>query len=228
MKDGKRIQLIHGKTLWRTALALLCAVVCACAAGRAVARESAAEREAKLRAGFLYHLAKLVTWEKDRFTDDKAPIIVGFLGDAMPELPDYFESQAPSYKAQNRDMLVRRFKLPAPDADKAVIQKRIGEIQRCHILYVPRELERDIQKFPGLFNARGTLIVGETRGFAEKQGMIGLEIVKGRIVIFVNRGNLKRGQLAVSAQFLQHAIQVDSKSEGAGTGQKNSQERQKH
>lgn len=201
------------------AFAFMVAILCISGTTRAAGKGTDANRVEQIRAGFLYHLAKLVTWDESRFQDSKSPIVVGFLGESALGLADYFESQAPSYKAQNRDMIVKRFSLPAPDADKKTIQKQIGEIGRCHILYVSQDMERGIQKFPELFDTQGIVIVGETRSFTEKRGLIGLEIVKDHFVIFANRGNIKRAGLTISAKFLQHATIVEGKSDGPGNKQ---------
>jgi hypothetical protein len=195
------------------------AILCISGTTRAAGKGSDTDRVEKIRAGFLYHLAKLVTWDETRFQDSRSPIVVGFLGESTFGLSNYFESQAPSYKAQNRNMIVKRFSLPAPDADKKQTQKQLGEISRCHILYVPQDMEYSIQKFPELFDTQGMVIVGETRGFTEKRGLIGLEIVKDHFVIFANRGNIKRAGLSISAKFLQHATIVEAKPDGAGKSQ---------
>ena len=175
------------------------------------AKDGDPEQIARMKAGFIYHLAKLVTWQESRFEDKAAPMVVGFLGEPAGGLAEYFESQASSYTAQGRKMAVKRFTLPSPKLKKTDADKIIRDISACHILYVPEDQEKALKKFPELLNTPGLLVVGETKLFTQASGMVGLEVVKGRFRILVNLDTVKRADLKISAQFLQHAVIVKSR-----------------
>lgn len=163
---------------------------------------------AEVKAGFIYHLAKLVTWPEGSFENDDAPIIIGFLGD--DETADYFEENAPGFEAHGRKLVVKRFVIPSRTQDFFAREKFLDEVKGCVVIFLSADVQDEVGDYVKSLSARGLLTIGETKEFVEGEGLIGLVLYKGKYNVYANVDNLKNAGFEVSAKFLQHATIVKS------------------
>jgi hypothetical protein len=192
---------------------LLLIAVCFALGGavRTLAAKVDAGKVAKIQAGCIYHLAKLVTWPQDRFENKDAPIVVGFLGEDDSGVADYFESQAPSFTAQDRKLVVKKFHDFVPVRAGIITRSKFAsELRQCHILYISPSEEARMDDIQEILKDSGVLTVGGTESFTNSGGMVGFTVEKDSLKIRVYLKRVESQNLKISAQFLQHVVIVES------------------
>lgn len=145
--------------------------------------------ESEVRAAFLVIFAKYTQWPDRALPAEGEEFVVGVLGDdllvtALKALQDG--------RVMGRKLIVRRFNTP-------------GDVQRCHVLYVPRGQE---QHFPGMRDrlaAQSVLTVGETLRFCELGGALCLVEESSRLRFVVNLTALDQAHLRVEPKALRLA-----------------------
>lgn len=143
--------------------------------GPVFGEEAIAEREAKIKAVYLYQFIRYVTWPESAFQGEKAPLIVGAVGND-PVNP-FIRRIAAQRDAGNRPLLF----LPVESVEQA---------KRCHILFVSDSVPVDTSRvFVEAVKGRPTLVVSE---FAPN-------ILPGRVITFVIAGNNVRLQLSMKS-----------------------------
>jgi hypothetical protein len=175
--------------------AMLLIVASPCAA-----QKTSSENVMRLKAGFIYHLAKLVTWPENRFEGTDSPIVVGFIGPESKQVADYFESEAPRYTAQGRKLVVRRF--------TSFDRRSVQDFRKCHIVYISLPDRGRVRLLIELFNSISVLTVSGTEDFADIGGMVSFYADRPNMKIKVNLRSVQQANLKISAQLLQHATIV--------------------
>lgn len=192
---------------WRVVLSLIACILLI--GGGPVYSQTIDEAKAvKIKAGCLYHLAKMVTWPQNKFENDQSPIVVGFLGKDPHGIAGYFESQAQSFTVQERSLVVKRF--PKIELLSGISLAMGEELRRCHILFITASEEKRLKNILMGLKEASVLTAGETETFPSSGGMVAFVIEEGRVRIWVNLDAVKQAKLKVSAQFLQHAAIVKS------------------
>ncbi len=171
----------------RAAAALLAASI----AGLALASAEGPPRveEYRLKAAVLYNLAKFVDWPDEAFSDPGAPLVVCVLGGDPfgPALDDTLKG----HMVGGHPAVVRRIADLAPG---------------CHVLFVS-----DVKQLPAVVDRvhdTSVLTVGETAGFVEQGGMIGLTTDNDRVRFDVNLAAAERAHLKISARVMALATSV--------------------
>lgn len=189
---------------WRVVLSLIACILLI--RGGPVYSQTIDEAKAvKIKAGCLYHLAKMVTWPQNKFENDQSPIVVGFLGKDPHGIAGYFESQAQSFTVQGRSLVVKRFQQM-----NRIDTRFREELRRCHILFITASEQKHLQTILDILGNSSVLTAGEKEAFPSSGGMVSFVIAGGRVRIRVNLDAVKQAKLKVSAQFLQHAAIVKS------------------
>jgi hypothetical protein len=182
-RRGTRIALV---------LALL-ALLCLIGLPGALAEQN---REERIKAAFVYKLAKFIDWPQATFPGPDAPLNVCLLG------PDAFADTLAS---------IRGRKVHGRPVTFAVVLPAGGErFAQCHILYLPHTLSREGAAVLRSLAGRPVLTIGDQPGFAQAGGMIGLVRSGNRISFQINRATAERAGLAVRAQLLELADLVGS------------------
>lgn len=161
---------------------LLAAVFC----GAAQAQEAPLEYQVK--ASYLYNFIRFITWPRDAFRD----------GDSLNLCvtgADRFGSALNSFAGESIDgHPIRVHRLSNAAEPRGV---------RCHVFFVSAA-----QALPAALSPeRGTLTVGETRGFLERGGIINLVEVQGRIRFEINQKAAQQAGLAMSSRLLSLAME---------------------
>lgn len=157
--------------------------------------ESAANREHKIKAAYLYQFGRYVEWPAKAFADAKAPFVIGVM-EQDPLIPD-LEEIAKIKKIQDRHIKIERFASPA-------------DVRACNILYLSDSLSAEtqaelIKKVAG----NGVLLVGESPAFLDGGGVARLAVEENRIRVIIARKAAEREGLTISAKLLQVARVVD-------------------
>lgn len=127
-----------------------------------------------VKAFYIFHFTKFVTFPKERFNSDETPLVIGVFG--KHEILDNLVQIARGKTAKSR-----RIKVVKVDS--------LEEAKKTHLLYFPEKSGRKgAQMLSGLKGA-AILTISEADGSAGKAGMIYF-VIEGKHVRF--RGNLER------------------------------------
>jgi YfiR/HmsC-like len=159
--------------------------------------EGSVNREAPLKALFLYNFGTYVEWPASSFSGDQSPFVIGVLGTAP--LDETLNQIAASKQIAGRKIVVQHF-------------ESLGAVQPCHILFVPHAVPAGQQRqIIEMLKNRPVLLVGESDGFAADGGDVNFFIQANRIRFEVNPNSAKEQQLKISSKLLSMARIVDSR-----------------
>jgi len=145
--------------------------------------------ESQAKAAFVLNFARYVEWPERTFAARETPLSICVLGrDPVGNALLALEGR----QVQNRVVAVRRLS----NADEA---------RTCHVLFLAESEERRlVHALRGLLGLP-VLTVGDTDGFIDHGGAIGLVQGEGRLQFEVNRHVLEQAQLKASSNLLKLA-----------------------
>lgn len=150
--------------------------------------------EYQLKAAYLFNFAKFTEWPAAALPAG-APVTVCVTGrDPFGEMLSGIETKT----IQNRPVRIRR-------------GVRIDDLRGCHLVFVG---DGDERRLPELFRnaeAASALTLGDTEGFVDHGGTIGLVTRDNRILFDVNMDSARRAGLRLSSQMLKLARTVKGK-----------------
>ncbi len=149
--------------------------------------------EYKIIAAYLYKFAEFVNWPKDAFPDEKAPIIIGVLGENP--FGDGLRSSIEQKKAKGRSFEVRNF-------------NKIEDLQPCHILYISRQEEGNLKVILNKIKDQSVLTVSDMVKFAENGGVIGFYFYKKKHQFEININAAKNGKLTINSLLFKVAKRI--------------------
>jgi hypothetical protein len=174
----------------RAALAgLLCAGLAHAQQGHA-----ATVGEYQVKAAFLYHFAKFVEWPAVAMKGEV--VLVGVLGN------DPF-GPALDFMFQDKNLQGRRFEVRRVS--------HVSEAQACHVLFVNVDDELELRAALKSLSASPALTVGNHHLFLASGGMIQLFVEESKVRFDINLTGAKQSGLAISAQLLRLARNVEGK-----------------
>jgi hypothetical protein len=177
----------HASSVLRLSLALLFAV----GGGRA---QEVQPSEYQLKAAFLFNFAKFVEWPEGAFSEPKAPLVIGVLGENP--FGEHLERTVRGKTINGRPLTVRELHSPT-------------EARDCHILFISNDEKPRLQKVFESLRGASVLTVGETEHFIDAGGMINFVLESGKIRFQVNDVAAKSARLKISSKLLslaQHPI----------------------
>jgi hypothetical protein len=170
----------HASLVLRLSLVLLLAV-------GGVRAQEAQPSEYQLKAAFLFNFAKFVEWPVEAFSEPKAPLVIGVLGENP--FGEHLERTVHGKTINGHLLMVKELRSPA-------------EARDCHILFIGTyEKTRLPEVFESLRGA-SVLTVGETEHFTEAGGMINFVLEGGKIRFQVNDVAAKGARLKISSKLL--------------------------
>jgi len=156
---------------------------------------TAASREYRIKAAYLYQFGRYIEWPAKTFPDAKSPFLIGVLDGNV--LVEHLEQIAESKKIQDRAIKVLRF--TAPD-----------DVRPCHILFLSSTVASESQsEIIRRMAGRGVLPVGESEGFLDWGGVVRFVVEDNKVRIYIARKAAEREGLTISAKLLQVAHVVD-------------------
>jgi hypothetical protein len=142
--------------------------------------------EYKVKAGYIFHLTKLVSWPSQAFKSGSLSLNLCILGE------------------NPFDGLFRRVEGKIVKNKKLVIRKiEIQEsMKNCHILFISASEKKQMAAILQSLNRTNVLTVGDIPGFAQMGGIITL-ITKGdKIVLETNVDAADRAEITISSEIL--------------------------
>lgn len=163
-------------------------LVCSCIGGMAMGQK--AEREASLKAVFIYNFTKYVEWDTSGGERD---FTIGVIG-ASPVTRSLYEIARTS-TVKNRRMIIRVFSKPE-------------EISGCQVLFIPKSLPYSLSSV--LENTRkNVLTISEEAGYAKQGTAFNFIIQNDKLKFEANLKALSLAGLKVGVQLLKLATIVD-------------------
>lgn len=147
--------------------------------------------EPALKAAFLYNFAKFVEWPPEIFAGASDSMVLctyenNAVGDALKEI------------VKGRTINGRRL---------AVLEIRnIAASKACQMLFVGAAAGRNEDSILTAIGNGSILVVGETRGFAQRGGAINFVLQDDRLRFVINLGATDRARLKLSSKLLSLAI----------------------
>ncbi len=176
------------------ARALTGVVLAVCCLGATALIAAETSREYSIKAAYLYRFTGYVDWPSSNDSDSDQPFTIGILGD------DVFGEALVELTRQTVDgrpvVLERMQSLSQPT------------ISRCEILFISSAAEKQFGDVLTLLGDANVLTVGETKGFAERGGMIEFRVHKNKVGFVINAQAAKRARIHISARLLNLAEHV--------------------
>ena len=150
----------------------------------------ASDREHQVKTGFIYAIAKYCDWDFTKKTDNR--FVVGVFRN----------------KAFDADIDVLNGK---SIHDRIVVVQKLSsesEIASCQVVIVGDVGAEAIRRIVRLSKNSGTLLIGDSEGFAQDGGAIELAIRDGKVRFDVNLQTAKSAGVTISAKLLRLADQV--------------------
>ena len=142
--------------------------------------------EYQVKAAFLYNFVKFVEWPVEAFGDNRAPVVIGVVGD------DPFGSKIDQLIkgkiANGRPLVLKRF-------------PNFKALTFCHILFICSSEKNNLRQALAAAGA-GVLTVGETERFTQMGGIINFTIVDSKVRFEINQVAADRAGLKISAKLL--------------------------
>jgi hypothetical protein len=173
----------------RRAAAIVAALL-AFAAASSRAQAPAAPTEYQVKAVFLFNFSQFVDWPATSFADGRAPLVIGVLGGDPfgATLDEIVRGET----VNGRVLAVRRY-------------GSVEEIDDCHILFIDRSQDEQLDAVLAALKGRNVLTVGDFSGFARRGGVIRFVTVDNKIRLRVNLAAAQGAKLTISSKLLRPA-----------------------
>jgi YfiR/HmsC-like len=149
--------------------------------------------EYQVKAAFLYNFAKFVDWPASSFSDASAALRICVFG------RNPFGEEL---RKITNEKTVNGHKLEVHD------EVDLEHARSCHILFIPSPGEARMKEIVEALRGASVLTVGNTKGFAERGGMINFVLENDRVQFEVNRKAAEESGLKISSKLLSVARMV--------------------
>ena len=164
--------------------------------------QNGAPTESQIKANFLSSFTKFVEWPPESLFSKGSRLQICILGETG--FSDELEKAT-------RGETVKGHRIE-------IIHdvKNVGQIDRCHILFVSASATGQFRKLREELRGRSILTVGESAGFVEQGGMINFVRDGGIVLLEVNQTRAQAAGLKISAKLLSVAKAVTVSGGGQG------------
>lgn len=142
--------------------------------------------EYQVKAAFLYNFVKFVEWPAQAFADNRAPIIIGVVGN--DPFGAKIDQMIVGKIAHGRPLLLKRF-------------PNLRALTFCHIVFICSS-ERNNLRQALAATGPGVLTVGETEQFTQTGGIINFTIVNSKVRFEINHVAAEQAGLRISSKLL--------------------------
>ena len=150
------------------------------------AQEPLIDREAKIKAAYLYQFIRYVQWPSDAFADTESPIVIGSVG--SDPVNQYLAAIANSRTAGNRRLVYQTV-------------TNLNEAKACHIVFVSDAADRmPMESIVQDLGNDPVLLVGENPRFLQNGGIISFMVENNKIRLHLSTKAASRHQLKISSQ----------------------------
>ncbi len=194
----------------------LIACLTAWSAPVAVCADSAAAKEYRLKAAFLYNFILFLDGARFGPPDDNAknddsnpPILIGILG--KDPFADAFEPLR-DREVRNRRVVIRRFEGLDAFADaegrRPARHPQSEQIGDCHVVFICRSEKGHLATVLGPLRRQNLLTVADTAGFLEAGGIVNFLIEDKKVCFEINTAAAQRAGLQIRSQLLRLAKRI--------------------
>lgn len=157
--------------------------------------------EHQTKAAMLLKFLPYVKWPERAFPTPTSPLRIAVVGtDPFGKaLDETFKDK----KFGSRTIEIVRF-------------KSVAEIEDCHILFAPDSEAPRLDKLLAKLSGKPVLLVGESKDFAAKGGVVNFVLKDKRVAFEINQDAAKRAELELSSQLLKLAIPVKDAKQAEG------------
>ena len=181
--DGRR--LIVGWRILIATISLAVAVTVGLPIG-ASDQDSFIDREAKIKAAYLYQFIHYVQWPEDVFADEQSPLVIGVVGE--DSVNEYLQLIAEKRTAAGRRLVYKKINTD-------------DEARLCHIVFVSDVVaEATTKAIVRYSQGMPVLLVGEKAGFVDAGGVISFIIVDNNVRLRLSMKTATDHRLKISSQ----------------------------
>jgi hypothetical protein len=146
-----------------------------------------ASKEYQVKAAFLYNFGKFVEWPAEPPADSGNFFAVCILG--RDPFGSALEEIMGGESIREHPILIRRAQEPS-------------DLKSCHLLFISSSEQNRLPEILRTVGGMGVLTVGETPGFTQNGGIIGLMLKNNKIRFTINTAAAKQAGLKLSSQLL--------------------------
>ncbi len=172
----------------RWGLVWLCAL-----AGFALRAAEPPPGEYQVKAVFLFNFAQFAEWPQRAFTDAKAPIVIGVLGENP--FGTYLDDLLKDEKVGGRPLAVRYCR---------TVDEAIG----THIIFVGRSEAAQFEPILAKFKGKPILTISDTETFIRAGGMVRFGTEAGKVRLWINIDEAKANGVTISSKIVRLATLV--------------------
>lgn len=143
--------------------------------------------ESEVKAAYLYKFSGFVDWPDTVFSSDKAPFLIGVLGD--DPFQSILDKTIEGKKAKDHPVAAKRSNIPS-------------DLKECHIVFISASEKNRIESIIAEFATEPVLTVSDSEDFVKQGGVIGLVNIDDKIRFEVNLDAAKKAGLKISSQLL--------------------------
>ena len=143
--------------------------------------------EVQVKAAFLYNFAKFINWPDEVFSNEKAALVFGILGE--DPFGDTLAQMIKGKTVNGRPLEIKRF-------------KRLEDVGGCHILFISSSERKRLSLIRQALNGASVLTVGDWEQFALEGGMISFTLEDNKVRFQVNPDFAERAGLKISSKLL--------------------------
>jgi hypothetical protein len=174
----------------RHAVAIVAVLLALAAAAPGRAQAPPVPTEYQVKAIFLFNFSQFVDWPPAAFADDRSPLVIGVLG--SDPFGTTLDEIVRGETVNGRPLAVRRY-------------EAVEQIEACHILFIGRSQDRQLDAVLAALKERNVLTVGDFAGFARRGGIIRFVTVGNKIRLRVNLAAAQDAKLTISSKLLRPA-----------------------
>jgi len=147
--------------------------------------------EYRVKALFVYNIARFVDWPSAAFADGGSPVVVCVLG--VDPFGSALDDVLQGRTVQGRPVTIRR----SHDVDAA-----------CHVVFIAFSEHKRVEDIIDRLRSAPVLSISEVDRFTERGGMIGLTMNGSYVRFDINASAAGRAKLAMSARLMALASSV--------------------
>jgi hypothetical protein len=138
----------------------------------------------------MYNFAKYIQWPS---TYKDGPFIIGVYGES--NVKKELDKMAKMKTINSRPLQVVQY-------------KDIEEIEKCHILYIPKKYSNEFETINNKLKSQSTVVITEKEGLLDKGAGINFVVIDNRQKFEINKSLLKKKKLKVSNDLDALAVRV--------------------
>lgn len=155
--------------------------------------QSEADKEAEIKAAFMYNFAKFIDWPQWAFSSAAAPLTLCILGDDPVATPLAAMKSKP---LPNRTLSVETYsQAPTPG--------------QCQMLFISRSAAPALKSRLANNPPPATVLVGDTQGFASEGGTIEFYLQDNKVRFIINIRAAEHSGVKISSKLLGLATVLD-------------------